>query len=671
MTRKIDLRETEGRGGPRLRPTIDPTAQTVATPTMESTRANRLRNIAETLASGSKAIQDFYAMERQHEAENRMRSKAAAMAGLGPPAGRGFLQLGSREGFREGKGHADALMARNQLTTALQEANYFVDPENPDPSTTEEKLRTFIDSHWKQVLGEDAMADPDFMAGAAETMATTVLEAHLEAQERLDVSTLAGITRHAEVTATSSYTDMREAHPEIIRSPADLRDYLGGLRKNLAEEFNLSQAASSEVILRGIQRDITRRHAEIVSNPEARPDALETVLGELLSVQQAVTARDGAGMVFGGVSKHPGTGRTVDNLSQTFEDMDALGTNVVKSIEDIRERREAMLSAELQLDLRDRLTSGEDYRSIISDYMRNPELRANPELLNTMVDDARRLGVSGEFNLEAPTIANKYRLLAQEGRLNPSDITRLADAGVIPRQFEDYVRAGVADFNTTQSIARANSNYYQSLADRSQRQQATEIQTSNERLLEAYLIDHNITNPTVVQRLRSYLVTNYKSHTPESLTTRANSLVGTFKEAEQAKEAVRLARERADEEAKVQAEALKTLVTNVSSAADAAGMSAAARRNLKQQYKDVEPDETGAIALSERHKREFRTYQEEFAKILKRDDVVGNMINGEIVDQTVLDKLVCFNPFSTQEEVDAALQRMGVWDTKNLERTKE
>ncbi len=299
---------------PGLRPQAEPQAA-VATPAPDS-GAERLRELAESLAAGNKALGDFFTMEKSFEETNRVANRTRAMLGLpqaeGP--GGGLLDWGSDYGYQEGSGLAQGISLKDKLLQDLDNQNFFIDEANPDPQATMSSMNSYVQKFINDNVG-DQQNNPAFMAGVSKYLVEARVEATVTASNRLEALKLQKQLGNYGTWATSMFT---QELPKT-KTPQDVREVLSRLTAE-SQRFGISRDAAADHLAATLSSQYESLFTQAHDNDDI--EGMDNVLRELQLLSQALDLPDSAGIPFGGVLKDA-AGKLQQPLAPTKKELHA------------------------------------------------------------------------------------------------------------------------------------------------------------------------------------------------------------------------------------------------------------------------------------------------------------------------------------------------------------
>ena len=182
-----------------MRPQARPVAQPIEAtpePAREDGKSMRLREISQALSAGSKALTDFYTMEKSFEETNRLENQVRAQMGLPPADGRGHLKYGSRAGYLEGKGILKGQQAMVELNARIAQMSNNLDLDNlPTP----QEMRDMVDRETAQVISGvlGTQVDEAELRGASPLLVQAKLENRVKALDALRAAEERAQLQHA------------------------------------------------------------------------------------------------------------------------------------------------------------------------------------------------------------------------------------------------------------------------------------------------------------------------------------------------------------------------------------------------------------------------------------------------------------------------------------------
>ena len=461
---------------PGIRPDASPVEAGVMGPQLDPS-AQKLRGIAEGLASGSKALQDFFTMEKSFEATNMAANKARGLMGLEPISGPGHLDYGVDVGHRMGKGKAEALSLKPLLKAALQENNWFVDEENPDPKVAAKKVHDFTQAFIQQQLGE-SYTDAAFMEGAAEVLAAAKVEALVLSTEE----SLKARSRKQIVTAQLGIRSViGDLTIDELMDPQLLRERLSDLTKNSAELYGINRDAMSELVVMTIEQDLLENFTQAEVNGDV--GIMRVLVEHGRAMGQAFSKTDSAKVPFGGMFKDS-AGNIKNPLASTIR---AYKTTVGKMITSLRATEKDALEKQrntIKNEGYQMYYSGEKSAHEIREYFME-HLSGDPQGLRESLDHIDRLERQDVSSLQSSSPL--FSKLWDDPKLTKARLNRLRDSLTRGHYKELYQKLDQEE--TTRARIISNQYRMQSAINQNLRATEAEVKRQNQQFIEGLLRD--------------------------------------------------------------------------------------------------------------------------------------------------------------------------------------
>jgi hypothetical protein len=465
---------------PGLRPAADPVLA-AETPVVDPA-ASKLKEMADAFSGINKALKDFYTMEKSFEETNIATNKTRALMGLPPVEGKGFLKYGSRPGYTQGLGEARGILIKNQLKSELANKNYFVDPESPDPEATKMQLFNFTQEFFDKQLG-DLAKDPAFMEGAGKAMAQARVEAMVIAQSAVEEALDVQQANNFKIIAMDYFG---ERLPGVIGNPHAIRQLMREATRN-SEVYGLHQDAANELLITSFFDE--RQNAYREADASGDDVAMESIMKELRSFTTAMELPDDAGIVPGGVSKEPGTGKIEARLGSTFKEMrQAYGTmerDHQVTLKNRREVREHQNTANIIY----RFSRGEASQSELVSELNESDMRlTDPENYVKLIKMTTNL----RNDIDSPVFQETLSSMLKNPQLNYAQVYAAYDDGRIDGQAMTRALDFVAKMKSMESEVRERQAHYKRINGELSREVEAKLKTTNELTIRKYILDNNV-----------------------------------------------------------------------------------------------------------------------------------------------------------------------------------
>lgn len=465
-----------------------------------SEEALRLKSIAESLASGSKALQDFLSMEKSFEATNIAANKARALMGLPPVSGQGHLDYGVDEGYRRGLGLARSKTLAVELEEQLRDNNYFVDPQRPSITQAQKQIHQFTDTFLRSRLGE-FYNDEAFMMGAAETLAAMKVESFVTAGIKAE-----GARRllEAETFKEQLMSSYARLSTEEQKDPQRLRELLTEVTKD-SQLFRFNRDALMSFGVQSLADEFRGQFADAQGDTTGQGLAtMVNSMDKLRVLTQAMGLKDSAGVLPGGIVVDQKTGKMSSPLKKERKELQILWKQMYNAKESLVKHLSEELKEKELVDLELGLQSGELTYDKALDTVRSYQ-QTNPKIARTLLDRIDLLRKSDRHIVEDPDFVNGLLERIEKGGVTQEDLIGYRRVNLIRndtlQKCATYLRSIQ---NERYSNMRQANLYMQNLRSQS-REEDRQTKASNKGLLSKYLADNPKLPSTAVTRMSSYV----------------------------------------------------------------------------------------------------------------------------------------------------------------------
>jgi hypothetical protein len=422
---------------PGLRPQAEPQAA-VATPAPDS-GAERLRELAESLAAGNKALGDFFTMEKSFEETNRAEAKVRGRLGLPEGEGRGFLDYGVRYGYEQGKALRDAEDVAIEYNRIMEQSKTQIIPEN---FKTSDEVRSFSDKVLDDILKSKGIslgeAGEAYLGVMGPEVAKLKVEGRVQALTLYDAQIKLGninvFTDRVRKTMDAEFVPYIKglaADPTRLMDSKDLqfvRDKMSKLSKEASEVYKIDRDAANvlmvETLTSGIQDQIALATAD-GGSWKTLADLEQVALGLFRTVDMP----DASGFRLTTTKGDPETVKAIGNLR-----------NVVTSLSDASDR----IREKIQKRESDKLVSNEAIKifnkeQTIEEGFENIQRMIKSGLIDNEValktiTQLHQVYETGAVSQVSREEAMKYVSMALSGKLSPTDIWQVAYDNKLPKE---------------------------------------------------------------------------------------------------------------------------------------------------------------------------------------------------------------------------------------------
>jgi hypothetical protein len=486
---------------PGLRPQAEP-GQAVATPAPDP-EALRLRELAESLAAGNKALGDFFTMEKSFEETNRVAQRIRGRLGLeqteGP--GGGFLDWGSDYGYQEGRGLAQGITLKDNLRKELADNNYFIDEANPNPQKTMDAMNSHVQQFITMNLGDDS-SNPAFMQGVSQYLVEAKVEATVEAGIRLEA-----IKTRQQMANFSTW-----AQKNFIPKLAEFGDNPQGLRNLMSEtikessRFGMNKDAAADTLLVSTLEHLEGMYTEAfnMEAPTESIQAMETATALMSDFIQAASLNDASGVPLGGFGMSA-DGKRMAPLKETLTQLKQRHREMVSELDKkgkaVKATKAIKAQNEVLIDMVDNRMTKVD---ILNKYRKLQE--SDPELLQVVLN----MAVDTENKWNTDDNPDLVKALIKKGA-SMSEVESQLTAGLLSK--DDYTQLA-----TVWSNRRSQIQYAQSQADRRESKYANSQAKEEKAIVEANIVAVRkfVSDNNMIQDsgFRSYMEDIAKQGTP-------------------------------------------------------------------------------------------------------------------------------------------------------------
>ena len=466
---------------PGLRPVAEPTGA-AARPSEVDAGAMRLREMSQALAAGSKALTDYFAMEKSAEETNRVANRALALAGLpqerGP--GPGLLDWGSDYGYQEGLGLAEGSKLAASLELELERNNHFVDPENPDPESTLQQVQLMVDRAAKDSIG-DRMGNSAFVQGLSKPLAEMKVLHTATAMQKLEAAKFRKELQSVGQIAIGRFMPILG---EAQGNPKKVRESMTSFLREFSH-LNIHKDALAEVALLSVHSELNNQYNDLYNmDPSESIPLLTQLAAQAHTLVQAAGMPDESGILLGGTTIDS-KGKRVSPLSQTIKEIHESKVRMVRDLDTLKSNQQSRAKASGKAEIFRRLYDGDDPDAVY--VWANEVFGDDPETLSEIMPYI--------FETHRKDYAYKYSetvSLLQRG-VSPEMARRMAANGELSKTalldfMAVYNQRERERMDNEQRISMARSNRLSE-----ERQRETEIEIENNRLVSQYL-NENITD---------------------------------------------------------------------------------------------------------------------------------------------------------------------------------
>jgi hypothetical protein len=422
---------------PGLRPQAEPQAA-VATPAPDS-GAERLRELAESLAAGNKALGDFFTMEKSFEETNRAEAKVRGRLGLPEGEGRGFLDYGVRYGYEQGKALRDAEDVAIEYNRVMEENKSRFVPENFKSS---DEVRAFSDKVLDDILKERdinlAGAGEAYMGVIGPEVAKLKVEGRVKAlslyDDQIKLGNINVFTDRVRKTMDAEfipYIKGLAADPTRLMDTKDLqfiRDKMTKLSKEASEVYRIDRDAANvlmvETMTSGIQDQITLATAD-GGSWKTLADLEQVALG----IFRTVDIPDASGFRLTTTKGDPETVKAIGNLRATVTSLSDASDRIREKIQ--KRESDKLVSNEAIKIFNKEQTIEEGFANI--QRMIKSGLIDNEVALKT-ITQLHQVYETGAVSQVSREEAMKYVSMALSGQLSPTDIWQVAYDNKLPKE---------------------------------------------------------------------------------------------------------------------------------------------------------------------------------------------------------------------------------------------
>lgn len=439
---------------PGLRPAAEPVVA-AETPAV-SGEGERLRQWGEALASGNKALKDFFTMEKSFEETNRAENRVRAQMELPPLEGQGLLDYGVAQGYNEGLGILKGQAAMVELRRRLAEANYGITPENlgsPDD------VRAYVDNETQKIMQEFLPADANsaYLEGASKFLAQAKLEARVEG-----VNFWAAEEKRKRFDNYSAFvnnhfnTEIAPRMEENLRlgSPLDIKKIRGeisDLTRIGRDKFGFDRDTAAVVVLENFQDQLMMQYTQALSQDDSYSQMTDLEdMSDALMVAMDTPDADGVRL---SNLRTPEVRKAVESLRATSEKFNGMA-------EGIRKKNQAKVLDDKMGTFGQRLARGEDFSVVHSDIkvaMATGDL--DGAIGMSLLVDLGKIWDAGVFSRVPNEAMDTWRRQAVTGHLSHKGLLELSINNRFSKETYNELSGLISDY-------RADDNHRYTLSQR-------------------------------------------------------------------------------------------------------------------------------------------------------------------------------------------------------------
>lgn len=479
---------------PGLRPTAEPVAA-AATP-VESDEGSKLRQWGEALASGNKALKDFFSMEKSFEETNRVANKANAFLGLPPVDGPGLLNYGVEYGSEEGRGMARSAEIKSKMMAFLEEKNYLIDPTKPSVKDATARVHSAMAEFLSNELTPAEKNSRGFIEGAAQTLAQARVEALVKTSKEA--------TKQAQAFDINNYSDFvmskfTEVYADVGKDPKAMREFYSRLTKE-APRFNLERDAASDVLVTSIAG--TFANAYVTSMESDDLDGMSAALRGYRNLFAAAQITDSSGQPLGGTSKDANgnvqipLSKTLSTLRKEFRSLVKEHDSISKSIS-VAEGDEFMAATWVDIH-----TNAQTYESAKDLMINSKYYKRNAK---AFVGTMKLLGTLENADAHVRTPPGLLDDLMVDSSLTQGTIDNLVSKDILSKRDATYLMKQVSSRQASYSRGLQNQRTLGSIRSADVKQQKLQDKTETKTRASEVLRKVGVTDPKVRSAFNSYV----------------------------------------------------------------------------------------------------------------------------------------------------------------------
>ncbi len=431
---------------PGLRPTAEPVVA-AETPVV-SGEGEKLRQMAEALASGNKALKDFFSMEKSFEETNRVENRVRAQMGLPPIEGQGLLDYGVAQGYNEGLGILKGQEAMLELRRRLQESNYGISQE---AIGTPDDVRQRVDAETTRIMSEFLPPDANqaYMEGAAKFITQAKLEARVEgialwqAEEKKQ-----RFNNYSSFVNNHFNTEMAPRMEEALRMGTTpdtlrLRGEITDLTRIGRDKFGFDRDTAVVVVLDNLKDQLRMQQTQALSQEDSfdRLTDLEDMADALLL---AVDAPDADGIRLSSL-KTPEVQKAIEDLRVTTERFNGMA-------EGVRQKNQAKVRDDKLGQYAQRLAKDGDFESVHAEIKSS---MASGDIDGTigmgLLVDLGRVWDAGVFSRVPLDVMDNLRRQAVTGQLTHEELLESSINNRMTKEAYNELSGLISDYRNDDS----------------------------------------------------------------------------------------------------------------------------------------------------------------------------------------------------------------------------
>lgn len=452
---------------PGLRPTAEPVVA-AETPAV-SGEGDKLRQWGEALASGNKALKDFFTMEKSFEETTAAENRVRARMGLPPVGSPGFLDYGTELGYQQGLAIKDAEDMSVEVERRFNDRKHEI---HPDKLKSADAVREFSDGILAELLQEKGVALDQVSRPYLEVMGPEVAKMKLEsrvkalsiydAQQKLaTVDAFNAKVRSVVDNDIVPFVSGIMASPELsmdANNTAVVRNKITELSKLATTAHRIDRNAANALIVENITTTLQNQMA-IGLGEGTNYESVRTTEEVALALMKAVDSPDASGVRLMTTNADPDTIKAIGNLRQTVVSFSNAADQMrAKSQKDQAEKKIGQLATKLFT----KEINIDQANEIIRSDIKSGALGDTSALM--VINQLHQMNSSGALTPVTREDSLKYIGMALSGSLSETQVLNLSLTERLPESLTKDMLQGVSAYKAGVSWSHTLRNQRQSAA---------------------------------------------------------------------------------------------------------------------------------------------------------------------------------------------------------------
>jgi hypothetical protein len=452
---------------PGLRPAAEPVvaAETPA----PSGEGDKLRQWGEALASGNKALKDFFTMEKSFEETTAAENRVRAQMGLPPVGSPGFLDYGTELGYQQGLAIRDAEDISVEVERRFNDRKHEI---HPDKLKSADAVREFSDGILAELLQEKGVALDQVSRPYLEVMGPEIAKMKLESRVKA-LSIYDAQQKLATVDAFNSkvrsvvdndiipFVSGIMASPELSMDANNtlvVRNKIAELSKLATTAHRIDRNTANALIVENITTTLQNQMA-VGLGEGTNYESVRTTEEVALALMKAVDSPDASGVRLMTTSADPETIKAIGNLRQTVVRFSNEADQMrAKSQKDQAEKKIGQLATKLftnEINI-------DQANEIIRADIKSGALGDTSALM--VINQLHEMNVSGALAPVTREDSLKYIGMALSGSLSETQVLHLSLTERLPESLTKDMLQGVSAYKAGVSWSHTLRNQRQSAA---------------------------------------------------------------------------------------------------------------------------------------------------------------------------------------------------------------